>query len=462
MMKILLVYPEDVTSAFKFMPIPPMGLMYLAANLESEGHDVKILDLNVDRKTNFDSLIRQVDLLGVGFTSQLYHEAAQLIKYARGLSPNTKIVVGGPHVTIFERKIFEQIPEIDYAVIGEGEQTMLELANSTDAKKIKGLLWKDSQGEIHTNRPRALVENLDKLGFPARHLISMRRYSFGGTILTSRGCPFRCIYCFKLDGRRYRAHSPEYVLNEMERLQVDFKRRKFYILDDNFIADFNRTNMIAEGIIKKKWKIEIILYNGIRVDSIAKNEALISKLARAGLRFASIGVESCIQEVLDATKKDITVEQIEKAIAILRRYGIDFIVFLMVGLPKDKLENVEKIKEWLRKNNIKKFSPGLATPYPKTELWDYIDGQGHWLKQPGDGSTSYAGHKFNVYPVYDTPDFSAEDRMMAIFELTSFSSKQASLFSYDRLLSAVKNPKLLYHWVKNRMKLQQAARRQGR
>lgn len=457
-MKILLVYPKDVTSAFEFMPIPPMGLMYLASSLEENGHEVKILDLSVDRKKRFVSLVKQADLLGISFTTQLCHEAARLIKYAKKLLPKIRIVVGGPHVTIFEERVFEEIPEVDYAVVGEGEQTMLELADSADVEDIKGLLWKDDQGKIHANQPRALVKNLDGLRFPARHLISMRKYSHRGAILTSRGCPFRCIYCFKLGGRNYRAHSPEYVLSEMERLQVDFKVRKFYILDDNFIADPNRAHVIADGIIEKKWQIEIILYNGIRVDSIANNEILISKLARAGLKFASIGVESVIQEVLDATRKDITLEQANEAMAILRKYGIDFIIFLMVGLPKDKFENVEKIKEWIKDNNIKKFSPGLTTPYPKTELWDYINEYGRWLKQPQNMAAPYAGHKFNVYPIWDTPDFPASDRMKAMLELARFSSKQAGMFSYDRLGFVIKHPKLLYLWVKNRISLQQAGR----
>jgi len=450
-MDVLLVYPD-----YKHREkSPPLGLMYIASVLEERGHNVKIIDLSVDKSTNFSSSVRESDILGISFTSQQFDETYKLVNHAREVSPKIKIVVGGPHATIFEREVFKAIPSVDYIAVGEGEYTALDLANGMQPEEIRGLIWKDEDGNIHANQPRPIIKNLDEIPFPARHLVPMKRYSYKGTILTSRGCPFKCIYCLKKAGRIYRTHSPDYVLSEMEEMMENFSISEFHVCDDNFIANPGRASKIADGIIERNWKCKINLWGGSRLDLIAQNEPLIAKLAEAGLRRTGLGVESIVQEVLEATKKDITREEVEEAIAILRKYDISFFVFLMVGLPNDKYGNVETTKKWIAKNRIKDFGVSLATPYPKTELWEYVNKHGRWLVQPNRAHIDYSYHTVTkVYPMWDTPDFPAEQRMKALVELFRFSAIRAGFISRDRMALAIRQPRLMLEWFKKWLEMQ--------
>lgn len=439
-MKVLLVYPpyEHGYSS------PPLGLMCIASVLENAGHDVQIIDCTFDKLPgNFD----KYDLVGVSFTSQLVAQARTIIDEIKTVSPNVKVIVGGPHTNSFGKDVFRDIPKTDFACVGEGEYTMLDLANKTDPEKIKGLLWKDKADEVHINEPRPFIETLDELPFPARHLISLENYSEKGAMITSRGCPFRCVFCSKWTGRTYRAHSAKYVLSEMKEMIEKYHITSFYIQDDNFVANPQRASHIADGIVERGWNVRINLGNGIRVDSIARNEELISKLAKSGLRNVSLGVESISQEVLDATCKDITVEQVEKAIDILRKNKIEYYVFLVVGLPKDKLENVEKTKKWIKKNHIKNYGVSLCTPYPNTDLWDFVNKNGVWLKKFDTIAESYSWHNLkNVYPIWETPDFPAVQRMNALLELRRFSIIHWNYINFSKIMSSLKHPQLFLWW----------------
>lgn len=442
-MNVLLVYP-DYRHRDKS---PPLGLMYVASVLEENGHDVRIMDFGVERSPDFASSVRGADLLGIGFSSQQLREARELANRAKKFSPDTKIVVGGPHATIFEERVLKEIPSVDYVAMGEGEYIALDLANEMEPEKIGGLLWKDKEGRVRSNRPRPLISKLDELPFPARHLVPLKRYTRKGAILTSRGCPFRCIYCFKRAGRIYRAHSPDYVLREMDEMAGDYGIREFYVVDDNFLANRKRVSEIADGLIERGSNHWINLWGGARVDFIARNEPLIAKLAKAGLKQAGLGIETIVPEVLEASTKDITREEIDKAIGILRKYGISFFVFLMVGLPGDRYEFVERTKRWIVDNRIDEFGVSLTTPYPKTELWDYVNRYGRWLTPPDQVDLNYSYQTTtNVYPMWDTEDFPADQRMRAIIELFRFSTFRKGFLSRDRLSLTVKHPELAFEW----------------
>ncbi len=433
---------------------PPLGLMYVASVLEHHGHNVKIIDFSVDKPTAFSSSINDSDIFGISFTSQQFHEAYQLINQVRRVSEKIKIIVGGPHATIYEKEVFNEIPSVDYVAVGEGEYTALDIANGVHPEKVNGLIWKDEGGNIYVNPPRPIVKNLDELPFPARHLVPMKKYSCKGAILTSRGCPFRCIFCLKKTGRTWRAHSSDYVISEMNEMIENFNISEFHICDDNFLANPKRANEIADAILMMNWKCNLNLWGGSRVDLIAKNEPLIAKLAQAGLRKTGLGIESVIPEVLDAMRKDITLEEVEKAIAILRKYDISFFIFLMVGLPNDKYENVEITKKWIVKNKIKEFGVSLATPYPKTELWEYVNNNGRWLVSSKDVQKDFSYHTVTkVYPMWDTPDFPAEQRMKTLVELIRFSAIRTGYISRDKLTIAIKQPRLMLEWLKKWLKL---------
>ncbi len=449
-MDVLLAYP-DYQHRDKS---PPLGLMYVASVLEEQGHTVKIIDFSVDKQTNFSASIRESDIFGISFTSQQFNEAHKLIKHVRRVSGKLKILVGGPHCTIYAKDVFDALPEIDYLVTGEGEYTTLDIVNGVHPTQVKGLIWKEETGELHVNPSRPIIKNLDDIPFPARNLVPLTKYSCSGVILTSRGCPYRCIYCLKKAGRTWRAHSTDYVISEMNEMRENFNIHDFHICDDNFLANPTRANEIADAILARNWDCTLNLWGGSRVDLIAKNEALIAKLAKAGLRKTGLGLESIIPEVLDAAKKDITIEEVEKTITILRKYDVSFFVFLMVGLPNDKYENVEITKKWIVKNKIKEFGVSLATPYPKTELWEYVNNYGRWIVSSKDVQKNFSYHTVTkVYPMWDTIDFPAEQRMKALVELIRFSAFRTGYISRDKFAIAIKQPRLMLEWLKKWLKL---------
>jgi len=439
-MRFLLSYARDVTLSQSFLPMPPLGIMYLAAVLERDGHWVRIVDLSVDKQDVFNSYAKKVDVLGVSVPTQLLSGARALVQEAKKLSPKIKVIVGGPHPSSLCADTFTHIPEADFIAVGEGEETIKEFANEVEYAKIDGLIWKDEDGKIYENNPRTFIKDLDTLPLPARHLVSMNKYSMKGSILTSRGCPFRCVYCYKWSGRTYRAHSPRYVLEEMEDMQRRYGVKSFHVVDDNFTAIPKRAEEIVEGIMDRNWRIGLSLFNGIRADFIARNEALIAKMKKAGLKYVSVGAESVIQDVLDATKKDLKVGDIEKAVRILKDNKIDFILYLMVGLPGDRFDNVQRTIDWLKKNEVSKFSVSLTTPYPKTKLWNYINENenGRWLKPVHHLFDNVRDH-LSIEPLWDTTDFPAEQRVEAMMKYMRFYNSQRRIIGL-----ALRHPKLAY------------------
>ncbi|PIP31835.1 hypothetical protein COX24_01415 [bacterium (Candidatus Gribaldobacteria) CG23_combo_of_CG06-09_8_20_14_all_37_87_8] len=426
---------------------PPLGIMYIASVLREVNHSVKIICFNKN-KEDFLTAVKESDFLGISLTSQIVREGEKIIQQAKKISPQVKVVVGGPHVTIFEKKIFEQFPLVDYACVGEAEYTMLELAEGKGLGQIRGLIWKDKKGQVIANPPRELIKDLDLLPFPARDLVNLKKFEEAGIIMTSRGCPFRCVYCYKLSGNIYRTHSAERVILEMERMRFEYGIRNFVFADDNFVADPNRANIIAEMIIKKQWRdITLDFSNGIRVDSIVAHPELIAKFTKIGLKSVSLGVESVVQDVLDASKKDITLEKVVKAIRILKRNKIDHFVFLQVGLPNDNYQNVEATKKWLLKNGITNFGAALTTPYPKTELWNYVEKKGRFLFPKEEIYKHYPWHNMtNVYPIWETDSYKAEERMRALAEIRYFAARMLVKNDKKKVMLLLRNPGLL-GWI---------------
>lgn len=442
-MKITLVMPQYSAS----WDCPPLGILYIASVLRVAGHSVKIICVNKN-KEDLLGAVKDSDILGVSLTSQIVDAGNEIIKQARKISPKIKIIVGGPHVTIFEKEIFKQFPLVDYACVGEGEETMLEIAEGKNPKEIKGLMWKSENGKVNSNPKRELIPDLDLLPQPARDLVNLKKFEEAGLLMTSRGCPFRCVYCYKLFGTTYRTQSPEKVMFEMERMRFEYGIKDFVFADDNFVADIGRADKIADMIIERKWTdVTLDFSNGIRVDSIVAYPELIAKFAKIGLKSVSLGVESAVQEVLDASKKDITLEKVIKAVKILKKNNVNYFVFLQVGLPGDNYKNVEITKKWLLKERIMNFGVALTTPYPKTELWDYVEKKGRFLFPKDDIYKYYPWHNMvNVYPVWETVSYKAGERMRALTEMRYFAAKMLVKGNKKKIMLIIRHP-AFFEWV---------------
>jgi radical SAM superfamily enzyme YgiQ (UPF0313 family) len=428
-MKALLVQPVGKSLS----PVPPLGLGYLAAVLEDRGLEVKIIDLNVESSTILEEFLSRElpELVGVSCVIGNARQAFAVANKVKANFPECFVVAGGPYASIMGEAMLLGHREIDSVVVGEGEVTFVELMERLRSKQdldgVKGLIFRDG-GRVKSNSSRDPFMALDGLPFPAREKLPMELYGEnGGVLFTSRGCPYQCIFCSRSAfGKRWRGHSPEYVLKEIDHLRKHHGISNLSFLDDNFTYDLDRAEKILDGILAKKLKLSLYFWNGIRVDSVTKG--LLLKMKRAGCTAINYGVESPDPEILARIKKDITLDQVEETIRMTREAGIRANVFLMIGNPGDSLKVVNKIKKFLEGVKVDGVHLSLATPIPGTEFWRWANENGHWLTLDQSELLDWPIDDVeDAYPVFETPEFTAEQRKEAFQETRKYLAKNKLL-----------------------------------
>lgn len=372
-MKVLLVNPPPRSLDKPNFLVPPLGLCYLAAVLEKKGYPVKILDANSLRLSwpQFKKTIKKErpDLVGLTGVTPIIDTAFKAAEICR---PYTKhLVLGGPHATAFGQMVFKSCPELDFLVIGEGEIAFPNLLNALAHKKsadfIKGIVTP------RRSNPRApLVKSLDRLPFPARDSLPNELYRYSlvrdypfATMITSRGCPFQCLFCDKtVFGPSFRMRSAENVLAEIEEVIQKFHARTIIFFDDLFTLDKHRVIRICEGIIKRKlkfsWKAEA------RVDTVEAKMLKIMK--QAGCSVLAYGVESANQKTLDFLEKRTTVSQTKKALRLTRKAGIKNLGYFILGVPGETYAQAQKTIK-LSIDFCDYAAYNVLTPYPGSKLY---------------------------------------------------------------------------------------------
>ncbi|MFA6410769.1 MAG: radical SAM protein [Candidatus Buchananbacteria bacterium] len=359
--------------------MPPLGLMYLAAFLEkNSNHQVEILDCQVE-KINHEQLaevIKEKKPDAVGITAMTFTllDVISAVQIIKKIDPSIKIILGGPHVHIYPEETIT-IKDVDYVVIGEGELPLKELldsiSNHQDLYQVKGIVFKD-QEKIVNNGARLPIENLDTLPFPARHLTPYKKYSSSlakrfpvTTMFTSRGCPYRCLFCDRPHlGKMFRARSAKNVVDEME-ICAQMGIKEIFIYDDTFAVDRQRVFDICDDI--KKRKLDISWDIRTRVNTV--DQEILLALKSAGCQRIHYGVEAGTAKILEVLRKGITIEMAQKAFFITRKIGIQTLGYFMIGSPTETRQDVlETIKV------AKKLKPDFAhftitTPYPATDLY---------------------------------------------------------------------------------------------
>ena len=412
-MKILLINPGTKG----MVNYPHLGIGYIAAVLEKDENQIEVLDMSVSDQKDLSKLLRSdFDLVGISATSFTVTRAFGIIEKIKSLNKNVITVMGGPHTTIALMDVL-QCASIDYAIYGEGEITMVELIrllkrhqkpNQHQLASIKGLIFR-SNGDILVNSPRPWMTDLDELPFPAFHLFkNMNRYQ-RYPILTSRGCPYHCIYCAAsvIWGCRWRSRSVPNIIEEIKYAQANYNwhHNNFYIIDDSFNINVSRALEFCEQLIHKHiditWSCQ-----GIRADKMPLKLAM--KMKMAGCRSVDIGVESADQQVLKNIKKGENIEQISASIKNLVSAGIFVGGSFMIGNPGDNLQTIKKSIEFVKKSSLFSVSFNTALPYPKTELWKFVQEHGHFLN---DDYTKF--HHFSQEPSFETVDFPREERVKA-------------------------------------------------
>lgn len=362
--------------------LPPLGLGYIAAVLEQAGHKVAILDISAQGYTDGDirRLALQFNPQVVGF-SLLTPSAPKTFALARYLKRYLPLpfIFGGPHASCFPSDCLDHSDGQDTVVVGEGEQTIVELLEWFEGRKhlahIKGIAYR--WGEVVINPPRPYIADLDSLPFPSRHLFDMPRYMPlpnnykrlpATNMITSRGCPYHCTFCFQggKGGLSYRRHSPARVVDEMALLVRRYGIREISFWDDNFAM--NKKWVLTFCELLKNSGLDISWSCVTRVDSVSPD--VLEAMARAGCWNVFYGLETGNQQLLDNIKKGTTVEQNRRAVGWAKEAGIEVRASFMLALPGETPElGEETIRFALELDpDYVQFSP--TTPMPGTELWD--------------------------------------------------------------------------------------------
>ena len=385
MAKILLV--KTVKSPVSFLIVtPPLGLMYISSVLRQKGHDIRILDMRLDRLKPEEVVKKFKDFKPdiVGFSTltleaNLMHRVAALLKKE---DQRCKIIVGGPHSTSYPRETLSD-KNIDFLVLGEGEQTAAELIeaieHNRDFKDVRGIAFRYN-GQLTLTPPRMPITDLDSLPFPAWDLIEMDKYfqcyrwallySYLARpympIFTSRGCPYHCIYCHNIFGKDFKARSPESVIAEIETLIKRYNIRDFEILDDCFNFDLPRAKRICDLIVEKRLDVKLALVNGVRGDIM--DEELIYKLKKAGTYLIMYAIETASPHLQKFIKKYLNLEKIKQMISIAAKLGISTHGYFMLGFPTESKEEILQTIKFAVQTDLETATFFIANPFGGTEL----------------------------------------------------------------------------------------------
>lgn len=365
----------------------PLGLSYLAAVLEENQHEVKVLDFQITNPSpqQLESELSKTnaDIVGVTTSTLTYWPAVEVVRAAKKVLPNCLTVLGGPHVTALPDQTLSESSEVDIVVRGEGERTMLELAklagnaNAATLNEVDGITFRRNAQIIHTP-DREFIENLDELPHPAYKFFPLNRYSMAGTnylpIMTSRGCPFQCTFCLasKMCGTRFRTRSPPKVLDELEWLRDTHHADAIAFYDDTFTVDKKRANEICDLI--KQRKFDLPWDCRTRVDQI--NKEIMTKLKNANCKLVHFGVESGSQVMLDAMKKRTTVEKNAWAINLAKEVGIGVAISVVVGYPGETPQMLQQTFDFIYQTKPDFVYVCQAIPYPGTELLETLKSEG--------------------------------------------------------------------------------------
>ncbi len=360
--------------------LPPLGLMYLAAYLKKYlEHQVEIFDTQVER-TDYKDIERIIkdkspDILGITTMTFTLIDALEVARITKGINEKIKVVLGGPHVHIFPEETIRK-KEVDYIVLGEGEASFKELIENIVDKealyRVKGIVFKDN-GRIVNTGLRDLIRDLDEIPFPARDLTPYQKYYYlpltkgriATTMITSRGCPYRCLFCDRPHlGKIFRARSAKNVVDEMQACK-EIGIDEIIIYDDTFNVNRERVLEICDEIIKRGLRISWSIR--ARVDIIDKE--MVIKMEKAGCARIHYGVEAGTQKILNVLKKDITLEEVEKAFKLTRGVGIQTLAYFMIGAPEEKREDIIQTIRFAKriKPDFAQFS--ILTPFPVTGIY---------------------------------------------------------------------------------------------
>ena len=370
--------------------LPPLGLAYVAAALEKSGFQVEIYD-NYLLERPIEEVKAEVkkhspEIVGITCSSLTYERCIETAKAIKEACLNCKVVVGGPHPSYMPQTMLQH-KEIDYVVIGEGEQAMVKLAtaltkgqNNTVAK-IPGVALNVNGAMVKT--PLEFISDLDVVPFPARHLLPMRMYDRAlpylsvkpvDTMSILRGCPYQCAYCEtrELWGTACRAFSPQRVIDEIKHMVDNYGSRGIYFVGDNFTINKQRTSelcrLLRENKIDLKWTCET------RADLISKE--LLESMKSAGCETIFFGVESGSPTIQQKLNKNIDLQEVKRTFELCREVGIRTTTSFMLGIPGETVDDMNATFKFAKSLQADWCMFNIYIACPGSKLYDEVISQG--------------------------------------------------------------------------------------
>ncbi|MEK6921742.1 MAG: radical SAM protein [Nanoarchaeota archaeon] len=366
---------------------PPLGIAFIAAFIEQKGYKTKILDAFA-LDYSIEQTVQEINkknpkVILVGSMTASHKAALEIMERTKKNNPEIIIICGGPHVTNLPESTILK-PYVDYLVINEGEITTLELLdmifkkNAVEKKDIKGIAYKEN-GSMKLTEKRPFIVKLDDLPLPAYHLLPMNHYKAYGwldegrrftTMITSRGCPFKCSFCISSKNfmHWWRSRSAEKVFEEILLLYNKYGIRHIYFQDDEFLVDHNRIKKLADMILSHK--LDLIWECLSRVNHI--DEDLVKDMARAGCKSVLYGIETGYEEGFKKINKPITLEMVENAVKLTQKYNIMVKATFIIGFPWESAKEIKQTITFAKKLDADITFINTLNPYPGSYVYQEI------------------------------------------------------------------------------------------
>lgn len=381
-MKTLLLY--NVYSDELGSSRPPLGSGYLSQALIDADIEHSVLDMNFgcSEKEVIDKVGSEgFDCVGISVYTIGHKKFFNLLAMIKKAFPSVTTIVGGPHVTIMGKTILEKYSHIDAAIIGEGENSFVQFLKGESPSIIPGLIYREN-GSIVCPAPSVWIENLDNVAWPRYEKFELEKYSGEMGIISSRGCPYPCIFCSVglTLGKKVRIRSVESIGDELEYWYKKGKRI-FNFLDDNLTFYKERVFKICDEIEKRNLKgLTLRASNGLRADRLDRE--LLARMKAVGFKSFGIGVEAGNNKVLKTLRKGESIEQIEEAIKLACDMGLEVSLFFVYGAPGETIEDIQDSMNIAKKYPVFKADFYNLIPFPGTELWEWVEAHNAWTGEP--------------------------------------------------------------------------------
>lgn len=427
----------------RFAVQEPLNLGYIASYLEKNGIEVLIIDQLAGQDVEKELDAYAPDMVGLTAATPLAPDAYRIAKMCKERKILT--VMGGVHASVLPEEVLQHV---DVVVKGEGEQAMLDVVEMGIKSGV-------------VSRP--YIKNIDEIPPPSRHLMEMNFYmrtkdrlpytylyfvpphTKTAAILTSRGCPYSCIFCHNTwRGIPFRFNSAERVLSEIKGLIRDYDIEAIFFIEDNLFANRSRLQKICELI--KENHIDIMWGGNARVDNVDLETLKLVK--ETGCRQITFGFESGSQRILDVLNKKATADQARDAIRLCKQVGLLVNGTFMVGNPTETIEDIRATQRFIEENDIDSVGICITTPFPGTKLWT-------WCEEKGliPESLDWTDFTYDKMPILACDTISPE-KMKELYEETAdIAAQKVSLNLFYVLNTCLRYP------VKSAIKFAKAAKR---